>query len=118
MTDPGGGARGRCLHLECRILIAPGLHPWQERATYTHEVVHARRGPVPKHLVAREEAVVDRLTARTLIPYRALAETLQETTDPHVAAERLEVPVAVVWARLQALHPAERHALRQLLALP
>ena len=63
LAPPGGCARGRCLYDECRILIAPGMHPWQERATYVHEVIHAHSGPVPAHLTAREEVRVNRETA-------------------------------------------------------
>lgn len=113
VSDPGGGARGRTLFDQSRILIAPGLHPWQERATYAHEAIHAHRGPVPPHQVAREERRVNRETARRLIPLADLVRALQETQDAHVAAELLEVPVAVVWARLQGLHPAERHTVRR-----
>lgn len=109
VVDPGGGARGRCLFDECRVLIAPGLHPSQQRATYTHEVVHAHRGPVPGHLWAREEATVDRETARLLIDLRALGDAMQESRDADVVADALGVPTAVVWARLHGLHPAEKH---------
>lgn len=73
------------------------------------------RGPVPPHQVAREERAVNRETARRLIPFRDLERALQETQDAYVAAELLEVPVSVVWARLQGLNPAERHSLRRLL---
>ena len=113
ITDPGGGARGRCLHAECVVLIAPGLHPWQQRATYTHEVLHAHRGPVPGHMQAREEDAVERETARRLIPFADLVWAAQEIQDAQGVADRLEVPVSVLWVRLDSLHPAERHHLRR-----
>lgn len=115
--DPGHGARGRTLFDQCRILIAPGLHPWQEKASVVHECLHAHRGPVLPHMTAREERAVNRETARRLIPFAALAQVLQETTDAEVAAEMLEVPVAMVWARLQGLHPSERSRLLSMLGL-
>lgn len=115
LADPGGGARGRTLFDQNRILVAPDLHPWQFRATLCHEGIHVERGPVPRHLTAREETAVNRETARRLIPFWALATALQETRDADVAAELLEVPVAVLLARLDGLHPSERHSLRRLL---
>ena len=102
------GARGLTLHDECRILIAPGLHPWQQRTTITHECIHAHRGAVPAHMQAREERIVNRETARVLIPLRDLADALAESDDARVIADRLEVPVAMVWSRWRGLTDAER----------
>lgn len=113
IVDPGGGARGRTLFDEGRILIAPGLHPWQFRATMVHEGIHVERGPVPIRLQAREEAAVNRETARRLIPIREFADALQESDDVRTIAERLEVPPAVVRARWEGLHPSERHFIRR-----
>ena len=93
--------------------VAPDLHPWQHRATLVHENIHAVDGPVPRWLEAREERRVHRETARRMIPLGELVHVLQTTTDARVAAAMLEVPVALVWARLQGLHPSERHAVRR-----
>lgn len=96
-----------------RVLIASGLHPWEMRATVTHEGVHVERGPVPKHLTDREERTVERETARRLIGIRELARALQESDDADTIAAWLEVPVWLVWSRLNALHPSERHFIRR-----
>lgn len=113
VADGLGGARGLCRFRERRIVIAEGLHPWQERATLVHETVHAESGPVPVHLAAREERRVNRETARRLIPIRAFAAALQESRDADVVAGLLQVPVALVWSRWKGLHPSERHYLRR-----
>lgn len=96
-----------------RSIIAPDLHPWMHRAVMLHESIHAHDGPVPRFLEMREERRVHRETARRMIPLGELVHVLQTTTDARVAAAMLEVPVALVWARLQGLHPSERHAVRR-----
>ncbi|WP_139650725.1 hypothetical protein [Tessaracoccus massiliensis] len=96
-----------------RSVVAAGLHPWLHRATLVHESIHAADGPVPRWLEGREERRVHRETARRMIPLGELVHVLQITTDARVAAAMLEVPVALVWARLQGLHPSERHAVRR-----
>lgn len=107
------GTRGLTLYRERRSIIAPDLHPWQRRATETHEAIHAHDGPVPAWMEAREERRVNRATARRLIALPDLIHALQVTADAHVAAEMLEVPVPMVWSRLNGLHPAERAAVRR-----
>lgn len=116
IADPGGGARGRCLHAECVVVIAPGLHPWQQKATYAHEVLHAHRGPVPGHMQDREEKLVAQETARLLISLADLVWAAQESQDVWTVAARLEVPVSVLRSRLAHLDPAERHHLEHRLA--
>ena len=110
-----GRLRGLTQYRQRRTIIAPGLHPWQHRATLVHESIHAVDGPVPRFLQMREERRVHRETARRLIPLRDFIEVLQMTRDPRRAAAWLEVPVALVWARLQGLHPSERAAVRRAL---
>ncbi|MDO5678671.1 MAG: hypothetical protein Q4G35_14335 [Propionibacteriaceae bacterium] len=106
-----GGARGWTLFEHRVILIKPGLHPWQNRATVTHELLHAHRGAVPAHMQAREERIVNRETARRLITIRDLAAALSESSDPRFVADRLEVPVALVWSRWHGLTSTERDQL-------
>ena len=96
-----------------RSVIAAGLHPWMHRAVMLHESIHAHDGPVPRFLEMREERRVHRETAQRMIPLGELVHVLQTTPDARVAAAMLEVPVALVWARLQGLHPSERHAVRR-----
>ena len=83
-----------------------------------HELVHVERGPAPAdpHLRAREEATVERETARRLIPLSALAEALSWSLHPAVVADELRVTEAVLTTRLRALHPAELHYLTRRLA--
>lgn len=73
-----------------------------------HESVHAWRGPVLTWMEGREERAVRHETARRLISLDDLIEVLQATSDARVAAGWLEVPEAVIWARLQGLTPSER----------
>ena len=108
--DLPGRLHGLTLYRERRSIIREGLHPWQHKATAVHESIHAHDGPVPRWLESREERRVNRETARRLIPLDALIHAMQGTRDARTAAEWLEMPVALVWARIQGLHPAERHA--------
>ena len=96
-----------------RSVIAAGLHPWMHRAVMLHESIHAPDGPVPRWLESREERRVHREPARRLLPLDALIHAMQATTDARVAAGWLEVPESMIWARLQGLHPSERHAVRR-----
>lgn len=88
----------------------------KRRCTIAHESEHARRGPVPRHLQAREEETIDRNVARQLIDVRALGEALAWASDEHEAADELWVDVDILRARLRGLHPAERHYLTRRLA--
>lgn len=107
------GLRGLTIFAERRSVIAGDLHPWQHTATCVHESIHAADGPVPAWQEAREEQRVNRETARRLIPLPALLHTMRETNDARMAAAILEVPVALIYARLQGLHPSERASLRR-----
>lgn len=109
------GVRGLCDYTYRQIWIADGLHPWQRRATVLHEIIHAERGPALVWHEAREERQVNRETARRLIPIQALGEVMQGTQDPRTAAAWLEVPVSMIWARIQGLHPSERAYLKRAL---
>ena len=91
------------------------LSPAERRSTLAHELVHAERGDVPcgdPCLDARQERRVDREAARRLIAVEALADALRWTRDPREVAELLDVDVALLAARIEALTPTERAQLR------
>ncbi|MDR1078349.1 MAG: hypothetical protein LBL55_06780 [Propionibacteriaceae bacterium] len=66
------------------ITIDSRLPAAAERSTRAHEFVHVSRGPVPADpaLAAREELVVEKITARKLIDIHDLAEAIVESDDP------------------------------------
>lgn len=109
------GLYGITHYRQRRSVIAAGLHPWLHKAVALHESIHATDGPVPGWLESREERRVHRETARRLIPLDGLIHAMQATADARVAAEWLEVPVPMIWARLQGLHPSERAGVRRAL---
>lgn len=96
------------------ITLTLGLPYAAKRCTLLHECIHVERGPSPaKAYDDREEAVVQRITARRLIDLRALAEALAESCDRLHVADLLEVTPAVLDTRLRCLHPSEVHYLRE-----
>lgn len=99
------------------ITLTTGLTQVERRSTIAHELVHAERGPVLDVYWPREEATVNRLVARRLLPdIRQVGEALAWACDLDEAADELWVDVATLTTRLEALHPAERHYLRRRLA--
>lgn len=99
----------RVIVLEQRMLQA------ERRCTLAHELEHVRRGPSPADPVlrAREERCIDRTVARMLIDIRDLGEALAWSQDLAVAADELWVDVPTLRARLEGLHPSERHYLKR-----
>lgn len=96
------------------VTLTTGLTQAERRCTIAHETRHIERGPFPRHLEAVEEAEVDRLTARLLLPdVQQVGEALAAAPDLGAAASRLWVDELVLEARLRALHPAERGFLRR-----
>jgi hypothetical protein len=105
----GGGflfRKGKELH----AVIDPTLHPAQQRAVLTHELVHARRRPCPDRagahpcwnaVIRREEARVDVEVARQLVPTKRLRSLLitsaaaGEPVSAHTVAEVFDVPLPV-----------------------
>lgn len=83
------------------------------RSTLTHEIKHFGRGPVPHehpHFAAREEQVVEELTARQMIHLPELVDAVlwcQGRTDDE-AAEELWVDHDVLLTRIRTLTPGER----------
>lgn len=113
-ADLPPGVRGTCDWNTKTIKIRPDLTWAQKRVTIAHELLHAERGPFPRWLEPREERQIDRQVARGLIGIAALGEAIAaHPDDPHMVADELDVTVAMVWARVKSLHPAERHYLRR-----
>jgi len=79
-----------------------------ERFVLSHELVHAERGPFPRWMRPREEHLVSSISARRLIPIRALGEALAWSLDMHTVADELDVDLPTLRARLASLHPSER----------
>lgn len=102
------------------ITIDPRQPAAAARSTLAHELEHIRRGPLPADpvLAAREELVVEKVTARSLISVHALGEALAESDDPRHAAELLDVDPDLLIARLAWLDPTERAYLRRRLSQP
>lgn len=92
------------------ILLAPGLHPVEERCTLAHELGHAtygHRAGVSGWLQARQEQQADRFAAKLLIsPIEyELAERLYGPS-PSLLARELDVTTNIVttWQRLNSSH--------------
>lgn len=84
----------------------------ERRSTLSHEIGHVERGPVPDDpfLAAREEQVVEELTARRMIRLPELVDAVlwcQGRTDDE-AAEELWVDHGVLLTRIRTLTPGER----------
>lgn len=97
------------------ITLAKGLTQAERRSTCWHEVQHLLRGPVPPHLEAREERVVEDRTARDLIPFSALVQAMLWSRDDWEIADELTVDVGLVRARLEGLSAEESDALERAL---
>ena len=95
------------------ITLHPDQDQAQRRSTLAHELEHVRRGPCAPHLQPREERIVEQLAARKLVGIRELGEALAWARDLDEAAQELWVDLSIVQARLDHLHPSERHYLRR-----
>ncbi len=115
-TPPASGARAECHWPTQTVTIHPDLLQAERRSVIAHELEHIERGPFPRWARAREEAAVNAASARKLIGIHALAEALAWSLDPHEVADELWVDVPTLEARLEHLHPSERHYLRRRLA--
>jgi Zn-dependent peptidase ImmA (M78 family) len=100
-------------HSANEVVLALGLNQEQRRCTIAHETQHVLRGPVPRHLVAREEARADREAARLLLPdIKAVAEALAwSNRNIAEAADELWVDEWMLRCRLNNMHPSEKHYL-------
>ncbi len=92
------------------ITLATGMSFEERRCTITHEVEHVLRGPTSTHAVLREELLVDRRSARLLLP------SMREVCDARIfhdgdyedAAEELWVDAWTLEVRLGTLRPIEQ----------
>lgn len=109
-----GGAMGGWFPDHDLILLAPGLHPVEERCTLAHELGHAtyrHRAGVGGWLQARQEQQADRFAAKLLIsPIEyELAERLYGPS-PSLLAQELDVTTNIVttWQRIHGSHLPEQ----------
>lgn len=114
------GILGLC-DWETRIITLDSrLKQPERRCTVLHEVLHAKRQifHADAVLMAKEEAAIEKLVARALIPVDALGEALAWAHNLDEAAGELWVDRTTLDARLGALHPAERAYLKARLDAP
>ncbi|WP_181312505.1 hypothetical protein [Nocardioides campestrisoli] len=95
------------------VTLALGMTQAERRSTIAHELVHIERGPVPAAYVAREERIVDVITARQLVDFHELVDAMVWSLDEHEIADALWVDPAVVVVRLRTLTPLEAAVLNQ-----
>lgn len=108
------GASGGWFPEHDLILLAPGLHPVEQRCTLAHELGHATHGHhagASGWLHARQERQADQFAATLLIsPIEyELAERLYGHA-PGLLARELDVTVNIVttWQRLNAIRTIEQ----------
>lgn len=95
------------------ITMRPGMLQAERRSVLAHELEHIERGPFPRWMTAREETAVNAAAARKLIGITELGEALAWAGSMAEAADELWVDVPTLQARLDHLHPSERHYLRR-----
>ncbi len=110
------GIRAECHWPKRLILMDRRLLQAERRSALAHELEHVRRGPYPRHAHAREEAAINATASRKLIDIHELGEALAWAHNLPEAAEELWVDLPTLQARLEHLHPSERHYLRRRLA--
>lgn len=99
------------------LLLRPGLCHTHRTDTAVHEGHHLERGATPTGThQAREERIVRRLTARTLVPLPNLVDAVKWTRNPWELAWELGVTRRTLWTRLTTLTMRERAAVTD--ALP
>lgn len=106
--DPGPGVLGSVDYATRTITLSADLLQAEARTTLAHELIHLERGPAPPGSEEREEAVVERETARRLIPLAALVSAIGWTDDSYELARELGVDQAAVETRLRHLEPHEQ----------
>lgn len=100
------------------ITLRDGMTGAQRRCTLAHELVHEERGDVALSEVvlnARQEQIVERISARRLIALSDLLDALRWTSHLGEAAEELYVDLTTLRARIADLTELERAALDQLI---
>lgn len=94
------------------VTLARDLSQVERRCTIAHETEHVVAGPVPEFYWPREEARIDQVVARRLIPLEDLVEALRWAHDIHELADELWVDVPTVRVRLVSLTGVEVAAVR------
>lgn len=97
------------------ITMREGMSFEERRCTITHEVEHVLRGPASNCSVIAEELLVDRSSARLLLPsMRDIADSLVYHRGDHdQAAKDLWVDPWMLEVRLSSLYGLERDYLRR-----
>lgn len=114
------GKLGEYVHDRSVILLDPRMKRHQRRSVLCHELRHAIAGDEPVECEIahrRRELRTDRAAARLLIDLHDLGDALA-LHDGHAGAvaQELDVALDVVWCRINALHPSERHYLARRLS--
>ena len=116
----GGYGFGVTVPSRKRIYIDVGLDRAGWDSTLAHEIYHLDRGDREHCRSAecrdRSEQRCEKAAARRMIPFGKLRRAvLTYQHDAHHVAAELGVDVPLLQARIQSLHPAERHALHRAL---
>jgi Zn-dependent peptidase ImmA (M78 family) len=101
------------------ILIDETSTRAERRCALAHEIAHMDVDDTLTDMcwfATRQENAADTLAARRLVCLDELASVLRWCDDPREVAAELEVTLAVLKLRGATLHPAERGALRAVLA--
>lgn len=114
-NDLPEGTAGLTLHREKKILMAEGFDQAQRRSTITHEGEHVVRGPFSTCGRLYEESLVERRSARVLMPsVRRVGHALAwHRGDYEDAADYLWVDEQLLNVRLSTLAPKERQWLAE-----
>ena len=97
------------------ITLNPLMTQAERRSTLAHELVHLERGAVPGHLRAREEILVEAISARRLVDLDDLADAIvwHDGIAHSGMADDLWVDRAILVARIQSLTDEERAYIEQ-----
>ena len=97
------------------IVLDRSLTQVERRCTLTHELEHVHRGHIPTDpvLLAREEDLVEQLSARRLVTLRDLIDALLWSDRAHEVADELWVDLPTLKARIAGLAAEERAAIEE-----
>jgi hypothetical protein len=100
------------------IVLDRSLTQVERRCTLTHELEHVHRGHIPDDpvLLAREEELVEQLSARRLVTLRDLIDALLWSDRAHEVADELWVDLPTLKARIAGLAEDERAAIEERMA--
>ena len=97
------------------IWLDRSLTQVERRCTLTHELEHVHRGHIPRDpvLLAREEDLVEQLSARRLVSLRELIDALLWSDHESEVADELWVDGPTLRARIAGLAADERAAIEE-----